>query len=118
MRIGVQRLQWRKVSRQARDDQLKETFGTCQVLEVVLSQVAQSDIIRQVVFHEIGGCLGEKYLPTVPGAHDASSTMQIQANVAFMCQCWFTSMQSHADTHCSAFWPGMGRKCALHIHRC
>ena len=82
--MGVQRLQRWKVVWQTRDNQLKEMFGTGQILEVVLSQVTQGYIIGQILFHEIGGCLGDKHLPTVPGAHNANSTMHIQTNIAFM----------------------------------
>ena len=51
---------------------------------MVLPQVAQGYIIGQILFHGIGGCLGEKHLSTMSGVHNASGPVHIQTNVAFM----------------------------------
>src|SRR5258708_31510456 len=68
--------------------------------------------------HQVAGGLGKQYLPTVPGAHDAGSTMHIQANIALGGELRLTSVQPYTYTHCCTLRPGMAGKSALSIGCC
>src|SRR5215472_17058472 len=81
------------------------------------SQVPEAHSIREVMFHEIAGCLRKQHLPSVAGTHDACCAMDIQTYIAFSGKQGFTGMQSHPQAHCDPFVPGMCGEDVLRIRR-
>src|SRR5438874_11354883 len=80
----------------------------------MFAQVIKLHVIRQVLLHEVGGCLREENLPVMPGVHEASSLLHIRTNIAFGGQQRFASMQADAYAHGDALGPGMIGEGTLH----
>src|SRR5271167_1055641 len=84
----------------------------------MLPQIKQAPIIRQILLHEVTGCLREEHLPAVPGTHDACSPMHIQAHIAFGSKLRLARVQTHTHTYDYAFWPGMAGESTLRVYCC
>ena len=82
------------------------------------SQVTQARALRQLMFHQVAGRLGEQDLATVSGVHDACCAVHIQAHVAVGGQEWLTGVQTHAHMHCYPLGPRLRSQGALGIYCC
>jgi hypothetical protein len=51
-------------------------------------------------------------------AHEACCVNNIQTHVSLSRAYGFTGMQPHAYREPHTIWPGLGSKCALHVHGC
>jgi hypothetical protein len=92
---------------------LKEVASALQILQAVFAQIKQLYILWESLYNQLMCRLGEQYLSTVGGTHDARGMMHIQTHVALSSKHWFTRMQAHAYPHRHAIWPGMGEKGTL-----
>src|SRR5690348_15844922 len=84
----------------------------------MLPQTLSAHTLPQILLVECVGRLGEEDLSPVSGAHDAGSSMHIQAGIAFGCKGWFASAQAHAHTHRSDFGQAMAGERTLRVYRC
>src|SRR2546421_6265722 len=83
---------------------------------MMLSQIAQGDSIRQVVLYQLAGRLRKQHLTPMTCVHDASSMMDVQADIPVGRTLRLTRMQPYSHTHGDAVRPGMQREGALHIY--
>jgi hypothetical protein len=111
----VQGRERREIGGQTRNDELKELFGTSDVLEVMLSDIPQAHAIWEVMLHQIAGRLGEQHLSAVPDTHDPFASLEIQANVPLGGKLWLPGVQAHAHPDLHAFRPDMGEEETLRI---
>jgi hypothetical protein len=81
------------------------------------SQVTQARTLRQLMFHQVAGRLGEQDLSSVAGVHDARRSMHIQTHVALGSQVWLTGVQTHAQAHRHSFGPRLRGQGPLGLYR-
>jgi hypothetical protein len=90
-----ERLQGRKLARKAGDDQLIDVFRLVEILQALLAEVAETDVGRGVVEHELPRCRREQDLATVAGGHDARCAVDAEPDVVGLGERGLARMQSH-----------------------
>ena len=93
---SIDRPERRQVLRQPLGDHLVDMLRADQVFQEMLAQVAQGDVLREMVAHEIGGRLAEQHLPAMAGGEQARDAIEFRAYVIVASLFGHTGMQSHA----------------------
>ncbi len=78
----LERAQRRELARQPLDHELREPLRPGQVLEPVLTEVAQRDPVRQLVLDQLARRLRDHHLPAVTGRADPRGARHVEADVA------------------------------------
>jgi hypothetical protein len=94
-------------------DELKDAFGTSQILEMVLAEVAQGGPLRQLVYDQRCRRRRQQHLAAVAGRHDPRGPVQGRAVVVPVALGSLACMQPHPDTKRSGLTPLRRREAVL-----
>src|SRR4051812_25342393 len=117
MRPGIEGLERRKVGGDGRDNDLEELLSMLEVLQPMCSQVAQQDAIRQVVYNDAMGRIGEQHLPAMADCTNARCAMNVQTEIVIATPLRLAGVQADAGRQAGALRPRVIRESALDL-RC
>src|SRR5262249_28256059 len=105
----IQRLEGREVDREGRDYELKDTFGTREVLEAIGAEVPQAQAVEESILAQSGGRRVQERLPAMASSPDARTADAVQPRAPRRRPDWSPCVQADAHPHGPALWPGSGR---------
>ena len=105
--------QGREVRVEAGGRDLVEPLRLGQVLELMLPEIDEGDLGRDIGGHEVAGGLRDEDLPAVAGRADACRTMDVDAHVAGRGLGGLAGVDAHADADVGAVRPLVARDAAL-----
>src|SRR4029453_13592980 len=103
----VQRAQRRKRRGKSGYDELEDTVGAVEILESMVTQIADSGACGKAVSHEGARRLRQDDLSTMSRSGNPRCTMHIQTDVAGRPQPWLTRVQPHSHPDGLPLWPLM-----------
>jgi hypothetical protein len=96
-------------------DELKDAFGVSQILETMLTQVAQGRPLRQLVDDKSRRGRRQQHLAAVPGRHDPRGPVEGGTVVVPIAPGSLSYVQRHTDTKRSGLTPRCGREVVLSL---
>jgi hypothetical protein len=112
-RPTIQRCQRREVAGELWVDQLKELFGSPQILEPVGAEVQEAGTVREPVGHQGGRGARQQHLAPVSNRHDPSAADDRRTEVVVPPRLRFAGVQPHPHSQDSGVLPGLFQQTSL-----
>ena len=100
------------------DRQIMQMLRAIEILETVLTEVAERDAFGERVHQERPRRFGDHDLSAVARGSDPCRTVDVDPDVVVAAHDTVAAVQTHADADLDAVGPGVGREPSLRRHRC
>jgi hypothetical protein len=93
-------------------------LGPVEVLEPVRAEIANADVVGEIVLDQLAGGVGDKHLAAVARRPDAGGAVDADADVTLSPHLRLPGVETRAHVHLSVFGPRVSSQAALGVDGC